>query len=891
MSQPLRVLIVEDNENDVALLQHALRRGGYDITCEVVDTPAAMRTLLENQNWDVITSDHAMPQFSAPAALALAKEIRPDVPLIIVSGEISLTLAVTLMRDGAKDYIQKRELVLLIPAIERELREVELRCERQRVDQALHESQEHLREVLENSLDASYKRNLQINAYSYMSPVFARITGYTPDEMSTLPIEIVLSFMHPDDVAEVERVIAESMSGDIGIAHQITYRFKHKNGQYRWLQDRFTVIRETGGQALARIGSVSDVTERKLAEDALREDRQRLASIIRGTHVGTWEWNIQTGETIFNERWAEIIGYTLAEIGPVSIETWMKYAHPDDLKSSDELLEKHFRGELDYYEFESRMRHKDGTWVWVLDRGKVTSWTEDGKPLWMMGTHQDVTERKLAEEALSERNENLRIHQIELEVQNEELRRTQLQLDAERARYFDLWEMAPVGYVIVSETGLILAANLTAINLLGVPRTLLVNRFFTQFLLKEDQDRYYLHHRRLLKTGEPQSFELRIVNDDDPPGVTWANLEAAIVPDDAGECADPPGPDERGKSPRRAIRIVLSDISERKQAEAALRESEEKYRTVADFTYDWEAWRGPDGTTRYISPSCERISGHTVAEFMADPHLLVKITHPDDRSRISEHYFSPDAEAQGQDSEFDFRILTAKGETRWISHCCTAVYGEDGRWLGRRESNRDITARKESEDKIGLLNTDLDRLAHVDEMTGIHNRRSILFMAEHEFNVAMRYRPPLSILFFDIDYFKQINDTFGHAIGDQALKQIVQAAGAEIRSADVIGRFGGDEFIVLLPQTSVQEALPLAERIRAQIAALCMDTDKGPVTLTISMGITQTIHRVGEPGDIPPAPADTVENLLRRADQALYAAKQAGRNRTMIYDPEKTGAS
>jgi diguanylate cyclase (GGDEF)-like protein/PAS domain S-box-containing protein len=521
----------------------------------------------------------------------------------------------------------------------------------------------------------------------------------------------------------------------------------------------------------------------------------------------------------------------------------------------------------------------------------VTSWTEDGKPLWMMGTHHDVTERKLTEEALSESHENLRVHQIELETQNDELRRTQWQLDTERARYFDLWDLAPVGYVTVSETGLILQANLAAVSLLAVPRTLLVRRPLSQFFLKQDHDSYYLHQRQLLETGEPQSYELRMAKDADPPGVMWVRLEATIAQEKTGASADYRGPDERRKSPRRVIRIVLSDISERKQAEAALRESEEKYRTVADFTYDWEAWRGPDGTTRYISPSCERISGHTVAEFIADPHLLIKIAHPDDRSRVSEHYFMLDVEAQGQDVEIDFRILTAQGETRWISHCCTAVYGRDGRWLGRRESNRDITARKESEDKIGLLNTDLDRLAHMDEMTGIHNRRSILLLAEHEFNVAMRYRPPLSVLFFDIDYFKQINDTFGHALGDQALKQIVQVARAEIRSADVLGRYGGDEFIVLLPQTGVQEALPLAERIRARIADLRIDSEKGPLALTISMGIAQTIHRVLDPGDIPPAAADTAEKLIQRADQALYAAKQAGRNRTMIYDPDKTGAN
>ncbi len=142
-----------------------------------------------------------------------------------------------------------------------------------------------------------------------------------------------------------------------------------------------------------------DITERKLAEDTLKVHRQKLDYILRGTNVGTWEWNIQTGETSFNERWAEMIGYTLEELAPVSIDTWMKMAHPDDLKTSGELLEKHFRGELALYECEARVRHKNGNWVWVLDRGKVATRTEDGKPLLMFGTHADITERKRAEEA------------------------------------------------------------------------------------------------------------------------------------------------------------------------------------------------------------------------------------------------------------------------------------------------------------------------------------------------------------------------------------------------------------------------------------------------------------------------------------------------------------
>lgn len=128
--------------------------------------------------------------------------------------------------------------------------------------------------------------------------------------------------------------------------------------------------------------------------DDVVETRDRFKSVLEGTNVGTWEWNIQTGETIFNERWAEIIGYTLEELQPVSIETWTKFAHADDLERSAELLRQHFEGEKDYYECEARMRHKNGEWIWVLDRGKVSKWTTDGKPLLMSGTHQDINERK-----------------------------------------------------------------------------------------------------------------------------------------------------------------------------------------------------------------------------------------------------------------------------------------------------------------------------------------------------------------------------------------------------------------------------------------------------------------------------------------------------------------
>ncbi len=129
-------------------------------------------------------------------------------------------------------------------------------------------------------------------------------------------------------------------------------------------------------------------------EKKAKEHKERLENVIQSTRLGTWEWNVQTGEVILNERSAEIIGYTLEELMPVRNQTWLKNVHPDDLKSAYELLKLHFAGELDYFEFESRMKHKDGRWVWVLNKGKVIEWQKDNKPLRMFGIYMDITEKK-----------------------------------------------------------------------------------------------------------------------------------------------------------------------------------------------------------------------------------------------------------------------------------------------------------------------------------------------------------------------------------------------------------------------------------------------------------------------------------------------------------------
>ena len=147
--------------------------------------------------------------------------------------------------------------------------------------------------------------------------------------------------------------------------------------------------------------------------------------------------------------------------------------------------------------------------------------------------------------------------------------------------------------------------------------------------------------------------------------------------------------EERTVQLKNAVQALQIELEEREYTEKALRESEERFRTIADFTYDWEYWLAPDGSFNYITPSVERITGYSAAEFFQDPMLLEKITHPDDLEGLNKHVHEELLAAKAQ--EFIFRIITKNGEERWIGHVCQSVFTPEGKNLGRRASNRNMT--------------------------------------------------------------------------------------------------------------------------------------------------------------------------------------------------------
>ena len=279
MVPPLRVLVVEDSQDDAVLLIRTLARGPWTVQWTRVETEAAMREALARKVWDLVVSDYSLPGFGAPAALALLRASGLDLPFIIVSGTVGEETAVAALKAGAHDFLPKAGLARLVPAVERELRESEGRRQRRAAEDALRASEARYRLLFERNLAGVYRGTLEGRLLD-CNDSFARIYGYTSREEA---LAVSALDLYRDPAGRDELVSALRMTG-----HVINFESqgRRKDGTAVWVLENASLVRGDRDQAATIEGTVIDLTERRNAEEALRSHQLQLIQAQKLEAVG-----------------------------------------------------------------------------------------------------------------------------------------------------------------------------------------------------------------------------------------------------------------------------------------------------------------------------------------------------------------------------------------------------------------------------------------------------------------------------------------------------------------------------------------------------------------------------------------------------------------------------
>jgi PAS domain S-box-containing protein len=415
--------------------------------------------------------------------------------------------------------------------------------------------------------------------------------------------------------------------------------------------NRFEVKGKTYLQAAER-----DISEHKLAEEELRKQRQWLIDIIEGTNVGTWDWNIQTGDISYNERWADIVGYTLEELAPIGIRTWLDLVHPDDSKMSEKLLQEHLAGKLDCYDCECRMKHKNGEWVWVHDRGKVVDWSDEGKPLRMTGTHTDITERKQVEQELIESEEKYRI----------------------------TFDNTGTATVLVEADTTICLANMEFERLTGYSRQEIEGKkSWKELVVKKDLERMLeLNRLRREKNGKvPRNYEFGLITKSGEIRDIYITVD--LIPNGS-----------------RSV-VALLDITESKRIQEELRQQKQRLADVIEGTNvgTWE-WYVQTGHTCFNDRWAE-IVGYTLEELAPiSINTWSKLTHSDDlkaSEALLQKHFAGDLDYY----DCECRMKHKNGSWIWVHDRGQVVeWSDDRKPIRMTGTHTDITERKQAEEKL-----------------------------------------------------------------------------------------------------------------------------------------------------------------------------------------------
>lgn len=396
--------------------------------------------------------------------------------------------------------------------------------------------------------------------------------------------------------------------------------------------------------------------------------------------------------------------------------------------------------------------------------------------------------------------------------------------------------------IFVIEEGKLTYVNQGLAKMLGYQVNELIGRSFIELVSKEDRPLVLARYRaRLAGEKVPDQYEIRLPT---PQGsVIFCALNIGMI-----------------ESPTGHTVIVGSarDVTKQKAEQSELKASEMELKAIFNQLPDVFYRTNMQGVITMISPVCFDIIGYRQEEMLGTAMSDYYET-PEGRQKILQAI----ADGGGKATQVEAGLRHKNGSIIWISTNAFVRFDKDGQPICVEGIARDISERKQMEDRLTTM-------SRTDGLTGVYSRSYFMDKSETLIELMRRYQRPASMMTADLDRFKNINDNYGHHAGDLALIAFTNACKQVIRDSDVFGRLGGEEFCLLLPETPIQNAQILAERIRKATAAIQIPVGDNMIGITVSIGVVEL--KVEDP---------SLDSLLRRADLAMYQAKERGRNQVV----------
>jgi diguanylate cyclase (GGDEF)-like protein/PAS domain S-box-containing protein len=685
--------------------------------------------------------------------------------------------------------------------------------------QELEASEQRFLEVFENAsigmMIASLDgRLLRVNA------MMCRMTGYSAEELMERGFA---GITHPDDLEETVRQRDAVAAGlQVGTYEK---RYLRKDGSELWVAVNPSLVHDMQGQPLYLFGAIRDVTERRRAEEAHRRSEERFELAMRGAHHGVWDWNLEDGHAYYSSGWKAMLGYGEDELEG-RIETYEELLHPDDIPPLRDAVQRIRDGKARSLELDCRMRHKHGAYVHIQSQG-FPVYGPGGRLQRLVGTHVNISERKAIELALRERvTLQQYIGRVAGTLPGALFAFRRLDDGSYRMPY-----VSPPFEALFGVTAEQVAHDMAPV--------------FAR-VLPEDLQALIGSIEQACRDGTPWHHEVRIHGHD--AEVIWLEGRSLPAPDPDG------GLTWHG---------FLHDVTERKAQEVKLRQAA----TVFTGTHEGVVITDPEGQILAVNPAFCEITGYPEPELIGQNMRLLK------SGRQDAAFYGKVWEAIRSKGFWQGEMWNRRknGEIFPEWQTISAVHDAAGKLVNYVGSFSDISRIKQSE-------AQLEHLAHHDALTGLPNRLVLRSKLDEALVRCRRSGQPGALLMMDLDRFKNVNDSLGHAAGDELLTFAAQRLRAALREADLLVRQGGDEFVVLLEGLAqAEDAARVARSLIACVSQPFLLSGGHQAYVGLSIGIS-----------LFPADGDSAGDVIKHADSALYEAKAAGRGTYRFYNASLT---